>query len=76
VDEMAGPGRRGVVESFDAQVGLGEVRSQDGLLFRFHCTQIADGTRDIAAGTRVEFVVAPGQIGIWEARAVAAAAPA
>jgi CspA family cold shock protein len=65
-----------VVESFDGHTGLGRVRSRDGHLFPFHCTEIVDGTRDIAVGTAVEFVVAPGQLGTWEARAVAAEARA
>ena len=74
--QMGGRAQMGVVESFDAQVGLGQVRSDDGLLLPFHCTQIADGSRTIAVGTRVELVVAPGQLGMWEARAVAGRHPA
>ena len=49
--------RTGIVESFDAHAGLGVVRGDDGTGWPFHCIAIADGTRDIAAGTRVEFVV-------------------
>lgn len=64
-------GRRGIVETFDQEAGLGEVRAEDGLLFPFHCTQIVDGSRSVAVGTEVEFVVAPGQLGVWEARALA-----
>ena len=64
-------GRRGTVETFDQEAGLGEVRAGDGRRFPFHCTEIVDGSRSIAAGTEVEFVVAPGQLGIWEARALA-----
>ena len=67
----AGRGQIGAVESFDGHVGLGRVRAADGRLFPFHCTEIVDGSRDIAVGTRVEFVVYPGQLGTWEARAVA-----
>ena len=68
VDWAKGTGR-GVVESFDAEVGLGQVRGDDGRRYPFHCTEIADGSRRIAVGTEVEFVVAPGHLGIWEARA-------
>jgi CspA family cold shock protein len=64
------------VESFDPRVGLGEVRTADGLRFPFHCTEIVDGSRDIGIGTAVGFVLAPGQLGIWEARAVGAEPPA
>jgi cold shock CspA family protein len=60
----------GKVESFDREVGLGEVRAQDGRLFPFHCTEIADGSRDIAPGTEVVFAVTAGHLGAWEARGV------
>jgi len=59
---------RGRVETFDDAAGLGVVRSDDGSCFPFHCTQIADGTRTIPEGTPVEFLVAPGHRGRWEAR--------
>jgi cold shock CspA family protein len=58
------------VETFDQEVGLGEVRTEGGLLLPFHCTEIVDGSRSISVGTDVDFVVSPGQLGIWEARAV------
>lgn len=56
----------GVVAAFDKHRGLGEIDS-DGTRYPFHCTQIADGTRDIPVGARVEFTVAPGPLGRWEA---------
>jgi len=59
--------RRGVVADFDPVVGLGTVQSDDGPLFPFHCTQIADGSRDIAIATPVEFSVVAGNLGRWEA---------
>ena len=62
---------RGRVETFDRDAGLGEVRADDGGLYPFHCTDIADGSRDVASGTEVVFVVAPGHRGVWEARALA-----
>jgi cold shock CspA family protein len=58
----------GTVDSFDKDVGLGEVRAQDGRLYQFHCTEIVDGSRSIAVGTQVTFAVAPGHLGSWEAR--------
>jgi cold shock CspA family protein len=58
---------RGVVVDFDFAVGLGTVRAGDGVEVGFHCTQIADGSRDIAVGAAVEFVVVAGRHGRWEA---------
>lgn len=45
----------GVVESFDRTSGLGSVRASDGSLHAFHCTSIADGSRDIGTGRKVTF---------------------
>ena len=56
----------GTVTAFDARRGVGEVEA-DGERYPFHCTAIADGTRKIAVGTGVEFVVGPGVGGQWEA---------
>jgi cold shock CspA family protein len=64
----------GFVAAFDEEAGLGTVEGEDGRRRPFHCTQITDGTRTIAAGTRVTFEVAPGRRGIWEAAAVRPAA--
>ena len=60
----------GVVEGFDADVGLGSVVTDDGATYRFHCTTITDGSRLIDARTRVSFVVGPAGPGQWEARAL------
>lgn len=60
----------GTVASFDEEVGWGLVRAEDGGEFPFHCTQIADGSRAIDPGTRVEFEVVPGLLGRWEARSL------
>ena len=57
----------GRVESFDSRRGLGEVRGADGRIYSFHCTKIADGSREIPVGVAVEFSVAPGPLGRWEA---------
>jgi CspA family cold shock protein len=62
--------RVGSVESFDVHRGTGVVVTDDGEHLPFHCTAIADGTRDIAVGTRVQFEVTPG-LGRWEASAIA-----
>lgn len=50
-----GAARTGEVSSFDAQVGLGEVRAADGTVYPFHCIAIADGTRVIEIGSAVAF---------------------
>lgn len=47
----------GTVTSFDKVVGLGEITRDDGWVLPFHCIVIADGTRDIAVGTEVDFDV-------------------
>ena len=60
----------GVVAEFDEHKGYGVVRSDEGIDYFFHCTQIADGSRTIAAGTAVSFEVAPGRLGRWEAAAL------
>ena len=46
---------RGTVTSFDNYVGLGEITRDDGWVVPFHCIVIADGSRDIAVGTDVDF---------------------
>jgi cold shock CspA family protein len=58
--------RQGAVAEFDEAAGLGVVRAGEGD-YPFHCTQIAGGTRTIAVGTEVTFVVAAGRLGRWEA---------
>ncbi|MGE3619617.1 MAG: cold-shock protein [Acidimicrobiia bacterium] len=65
----------GVVRAFDEPRGLGEVEVDGRAPYPFHCTQIADGTRTIEVGTRVEFEVRPGQLGRWEARVLRLAPP-
>jgi len=65
----AGPVAVGTVVDFDPAVGLGVVESSGGR-YRFHCTQIAGGSRTIAVGTPVRFEVKPGRNGAWEAAGV------
>lgn len=57
----------GTVDSFDDPAGLGEIVSDDGRRYPFHCTQIADGSRTISAGASVVFDVMAGHGGTWEA---------
>jgi cold shock CspA family protein len=57
----------GVVVAFDESAGLGEVHTNGGSLFPFHCTEIADGTRSIEVGTTVVFRRRAGRAGRWEA---------
>ncbi len=64
--------RRGIVRDFDVESGLGEIVA-DEHHFAFHCTAIADGTRDIAVGTAVSFVVVPAHHGRFEAGDIVAA---
>jgi len=58
---------QGTVAEFDEVKGFGTVHTDDGRDLFFHCTQIADGTRTIPAGVRVEFEIVPGRNGRWEA---------
>jgi cold shock CspA family protein len=68
--------RRGTVAAFDDDKGYGEITDTDGETRFFHCTAIADGTRTIAVGTAVTFVVVPGRLGRWEATELRPEAPA
>ena len=58
---------RGRVTAFDAHKGYGTVAGDDGVARFFHCTQIADGSREIPVGTVVTFQVVAGHLGRWEA---------
>lgn len=57
----------GTVASFDKPAGLGVITSPDGTSYPFHCTAIADGTRDIEVGKAVTFTIAAGHLGKLEA---------
>jgi cold shock CspA family protein len=57
---------------FDEHRGLGEITGADGVVYPFHCTAIADGTRTITVDTTVEFEIVPGLLGRWEAATVTA----
>jgi len=60
----------GRVSAFDEHRGLGEVTADDGTVYPFHCTAIADGTRTIAVGAGVGFEIRPGRLGRWEAAGI------
>jgi cold shock CspA family protein len=60
----------GTVASFDKARGLGEIVTGDGDIYPFHCTAIADGTRDIEVGKHVTFTVTAGHLGRLEATAI------
>jgi CspA family cold shock protein len=66
---MPAPVVHGEVAEFDDARGLGTIES-GGRTYPFHCTQISDGSRTIAVGTAVTFVVSPGGLGRWEATVV------
>jgi cold shock CspA family protein len=57
----------GTVASFDNAAGLGVITGTDGVTYPFHCTAIADGTRDIEVGRAVTFRVVAGHVGKLEA---------
>ena len=63
----------GRVVAYDVRRGLGTVEGDDGRRYDFHCTAIADGSRDIPVGATVTFRVAPGQRGAWEAATIRSA---
>lgn len=54
---------RGVIERFDDRRGDGWLRRDDGALFYFHCVAIADGTRVIDVGAKVEARRVVGHVG-------------
>jgi len=58
---------RGVVKDFDDHKGFGTISADDGGEYFFHCTALADGTRDIEEGAAVTFEIVAGRLGRWEA---------
>jgi hypothetical protein len=60
----------GVIESFDDRRGDGEMRSDAGERFYFHCVAIADGSRRIEPGVRVQADRRVGHVGRDEVVAV------
>jgi CspA family cold shock protein len=61
----------GVVSAFDEHVGLGIITDRDGGEYPFHCAEIADGSRKIEVGAKVEFVRLP-KLGRVEAGGITA----
>jgi cold shock CspA family protein len=64
-----GPPHTGVVAAFDEHAGLGTITTPEGDDIAFHCTQIADGSRQIDVGVAVEFEPLA-RLGRWEAGAI------
>ncbi len=64
---VIGARNTGTVARFDVDEGLGDVEVSSGVRWMFHCTEIADGSRDIDEGTKVTFVIRAGAPGRWEA---------
>jgi cold shock CspA family protein len=60
----------GTVASYDSPRGWGEIEATDGRRYPFHCTAIADGSREIGVGLAVGFELRPGHLGRFEAIAV------
>ncbi|MEZ5379764.1 MAG: hypothetical protein R2733_24940 [Acidimicrobiales bacterium] len=69
--------QRGRVVAFESPRGVGTVAvaDPDGASYPFHCTNIADGTREIADGAAVTFRVVAVGPGVWEAVDVQAIGP-
>jgi CspA family cold shock protein len=63
----------GTVTAFDDPAGIGEITADDGRVYPFHCTQLADGTRTTTVGTRVAFRAWP-RLGALEAADIRATA--
>jgi cold shock CspA family protein len=66
IEVACGPAVDGVVVGTVAE--FDPSGHQPGGRWFFHCTAIVDGTRTIAAGAEVQFEVAPGRMGRFEAR--------
>lgn len=60
----------GTVTAFDAERGIGSVTKPGSGTWPFHCTAISDGSRTIAVGAPVVFLIGAGHLGKEEARVV------
>ncbi len=69
-------GYLGMVTDYDEAAGLGTITLHgahshpERQTIGFHCTQIADGSRSIAVGTRVRFQIIRVNLGRFEASAI------
>ena len=61
------PVLRGTVTVWDDPRGIGEVTADDGTVIPFHCTAIADGSRQTDVGAVVHFSTKAARLGQWEA---------
>lgn len=62
--------RLGSVSSYEAERGLGLIAGPDGSEHLFHCTAIADGSRQIEVGEQVAFLLVAAHGGRYEASQV------
>lgn len=58
---------RGEVVEFDERRGTGTVVTDGGGTHPFHCTAVADGSRNVPVGVAVHFRLVAGHLGRWEA---------
>lgn len=65
----------GRVVSYDKERGLGSLQAASGEEFSFHCTAIADASRQIEPETAVAFLLRPAHAGGCEAASVTKLAP-
>lgn len=68
---LCGPPRPGVVVSFDPARGTGVLHDEsEGFELPFHCTAIADGSRHVAEGAQVLYLLRAGPVGRLEASGI------
>ena len=65
---------RGRVTEFDEGRGLGTITAEGGQTYPFHCTQLTDGSRQVATGQDVRFDLLP-KLGRYEAGSIDKLAP-
>ncbi len=57
----------GTVTDWQDAEGYGEITATDGASYFFHCTALADGTRQTELGATYSFTPVPGRLGRFEA---------
>jgi cold shock CspA family protein len=65
--------RIGRIAHYDSPRGTGVLTDASGVEWSFHCTAIADGTREIADGATVFYELRTGLVGELEATRIASA---